>query len=177
MLQRQQGFTGERQCRWTRPSNHAHQCYTSCPSGRQDADRTIVANSCRQKGMHEQHTMLATPISGCHMNWRMVSLFSRTCCITTTRAARLILLASLRSCCTTPRLCPPKDTLAPLHLLGPSLQEMLNKAFHAGFVPPEVNSAVVTPVFKKGDRALTSNYRPIAVTTPVMRLYAGILYH
>ena len=70
---------------------------------------------------------------------------------------------------------PTQDAPAPPHLLTPLLHQILNRAFHAGFVPAEVNSALVTPVLKKGDRALTSNYRPIAVTTPVMRLYAGIL--
>ena len=69
---------------------------------------------------------------------------------------------------------PTQDAPAPPHLLDstppPDSQY--------GFVPPEVNSALVNPVFQKGYRALTtltSNYRPIAVTIPVMRLYAGIL--
>ena len=70
---------------------------------------------------------------------------------------------------------PTQDTPAPPHLLPPLLHKILDRAFHAGFVPPEVNCAVLTPVCKKGDRTLTNNYRPIAVTTPVMRLSAGIL--
>ena len=48
-------------------------------------------------------------------------------------------------------------------------------AFSTGAVPAPLNCSLITPVFKKGDPFDTANYRPIAVTPPVMRLYAGIL--
>ena len=44
-----------------------------------------------------------------------------------------------------------------------------------GFIPSEVNGGLVTLVFKKGDPLCTDNYRPVAVTEPIMRLYASIL--
>ena len=53
--------------------------------------------------------------------------------------------------------------------------EVLNAAFQLGFIPSEINGGLVTPVFKKGDPLCTDNYRPIAVTEPIMRLYAHIL--
>ena len=56
-----------------------------------------------------------------------------------------------------------------------SLTDVLNAAFQSGCIPPDINGGLVTPVFKKGDPLDTGNYRPIAVTEPIMRLYAGIL--
>ena len=69
----------------------------------------------------------------------------------------------------------PGEGPRPPQLLAPVLQCVLNSAFQAGHVSAAVNAALVTPVFKRGDNCDTSNDRPIAVTEPVMRLYAGIL--
>ena len=63
----------------------------------------------------------------------------------------------------------------PQHALAHHLTDLLNCFFNEGVVPAILNHAIVTPVYKKGDRTDCSNYRPIAVTEPVMRLYAGIL--
>jgi hypothetical protein len=60
-------------------------------------------------------------------------------------------------------------------VLAPVLAAALNSAFHAGAVPQAVNHSLVTAGFKRGDPADTANYRPIAVTEPIMRLYADIL--
>ena len=64
---------------------------------------------------------------------------------------------------------------APVNVLAPVLTAVLNTAFQVGIIPSQVNGGLVTPVFKKGDPLCTANYRPIAVTEPVMRLYAHIL--
>jgi hypothetical protein len=63
----------------------------------------------------------------------------------------------------------------PPHILAPYLMEVFNCAFHAGKVPQPFNGSLLSPVYKKGDDTDTSNYRPIAVTEPLMRLYAVIL--
>ena len=42
-------------------------------------------------------------------------------------------------------------------------------------VPVACNQAIVTPMLKRGDKLGPTNYRPIAVTGPLMRLYAGML--
>ena len=60
-------------------------------------------------------------------------------------------------------------------MLLPAVTATLQAAFRAGQVPKEYNGGLITPVFKKGASLDTSNYRPIAVTQPLMRLYAGIL--
>jgi hypothetical protein len=56
------------------------------------------------------------------------------------------------------------------HLLAAPLTKVLNSLFRTGTVPDFVNGGLVTPVFKKGDPFDTSNYRPITVTEPLMRL-------
>jgi hypothetical protein len=70
---------------------------------------------------------------------------------------------------------PDPEKPPPVNVLAPVLTEVLNAAFQVGVVPAEVNGSLVTPVFKKGDPLCTENYRPIAVTEPIMRLYASIL--
>jgi exonuclease III len=73
------------------------------------------------------------------------------------------------------RLTPIPETPPPPHILLPCLHHLLNSAFLLGHIPPAVNIATVTPVFKKGDPAVPANYRPIAVSCPILRLYANIL--
>ena len=67
------------------------------------------------------------------------------------------------------------DAPAPPHLLAAALQAVLNCAFLAGRVPASSNVGLVSPVFKRGDPCSPGSYRPIAVTEPLMRLYASIL--
>ena len=55
------------------------------------------------------------------------------------------------------------------------LPSFFNTFLNEGKIPSLLNHAFITPVYKKGDRSDTLIYRLIAVTEPVMRLYAGIL--
>lgn len=61
------------------------------------------------------------------------------------------------------------------HRIASLLVALFNEAFRQGIIPDNVNCSLITPIFKKGDQRVTANYRPIAVTEPVLRLYAGIL--
>ena len=45
----------------------------------------------------------------------------------------------------------------------------------SGHAPSSVNLALVTPCHKRGSKDDPNNFRPIAVTHPLMRLYAGLL--
>ncbi len=60
-------------------------------------------------------------------------------------------------------------------MLAPALVAELNCAFSEGRIPTAVSGSLVTPVFKRGDPGDPANYRPIAVTDAIMRLYANIL--
>ena len=68
-----------------------------------------------------------------------------------------------------------KAEAGPVHVLAPVLVDVLNAAFTCGALPAAVNGSLVTPVHKKGSKVDPLNYRPIAVTQSVMRLYASIL--
>ena len=67
---------------------------------------------------------------------------------------------------------PSPEKPPPVIGLTPILTMVLNAAYEMDFIPTEVNGGLVTPVFKKGDPLCSDNYRPIAVTAPIMRLYA-----
>lgn len=60
-------------------------------------------------------------------------------------------------------------------MLVPVITAVLNAVFCSGIVTQDIKGALITPVFEKGHPLNTANYRPIAATEPIMRLYAGIL--
>jgi len=62
------------------------------------------------------------------------------------------------------------------HVLAPLLTRVFNAAFEAGHLPSHINRSLVKPVFKRGDPGDPANYRPIAVTEPLSRLYAAVLH-
>ena len=71
----------------------------------------------------------------------------------------------------------PPQPIQPLppHLLAPTLAELFTTMMTSGNVPSSVNLALVTPCHKRGRKDDPNNFRPIAVTHPLMRLYAGLL--
>ena len=55
------------------------------------------------------------------------------------------------------------------------LKLILNKSLATGVVSDDFKVANVTPIFKKGDKSLPSNYRPISLTSIVGKLLESIL--
>ena len=53
----------------------------------------------------------------------------------------------------------------------PALSWMFFLVAKAG-IPAKWNEVRVTPVFKKGDSRLASNYRPVSVMGPIAKLYS-----
>ena len=64
----------------------------------------------------------------------------------------------------------PSDVDVPQHLAT-----MLDACFRTGRVPAAWNKMLVSPVFKKGDKADLANYRPISVGDALAKLYAVVL--
>ena len=75
-------------------------------------------------------------------------------------------------------LLPDDDPSSPLpeHAdVANHLTRLLNVVFHAGEVPGDWNEVLVSPVFKHGDKANMTNYRPISVGDSLEKLYAIVL--
>ena len=63
--------------------------------------------------------------------------------------------------------------LAPV--LAPPLTALYNKSLEEGTVPAEWRHALVTPVYKKGDKHSPSNYRPVSLTVVCCKLLEHIV--
>ena len=53
--------------------------------------------------------------------------------------------------------------------------KLFNQSLNEGVVPDSWKTANVVPVFKKGDRSIASNYRPISLTSLVGKLLETII--
>ena len=61
-------------------------------------------------------------------------------------------------------------------LIAEPLSILFNNSLQFGSLPRDWISANVTPVFKKGDKHLPKNYRPISLTSLVVKLMEKIIY-
>jgi len=55
-----------------------------------------------------------------------------------------------------------------LHLSG-------TVSFNSSTLPEVWKETLVTPIFKKGDRTVTNNYRPIGLTSPIVKMMESII--
>lgn len=60
--------------------------------------------------------------------------------------------------------------------LSPILAEIINKLFKAGAFPDALKVGKITPVFKKGDRLSTNNYRLICVLPFFSKVIEKLFY-
>ena len=78
--------------------------------------------------------------------------------------------------------CGP-DLLSPCLLkeaapvISPSLAGLFNKSIQDGSLPEDWVSANIAPVFKRGDKHLISNYRPISLTSIVSKVLERLIHH
>ena len=57
------------------------------------------------------------------------------------------------------------------HSLAYPLSVLFNLSFSTGCIPPDWKLALVVPVHKKGDKSSVENYRPISLTSLVMKVF------
>ncbi len=55
--------------------------------------------------------------------------------------------------------------------ISPILSELFNKCIVEGIFPKSLKSAELIPIFKKGDKTLCSNYRPISILSPLSKVF------
>lgn len=61
------------------------------------------------------------------------------------------------------------------HTLAPYLSDLMNTSFETGHLPQNWKHAIVTPIFKKGDKTKPENFRQISLTSIVVKLMEKII--
>ena len=59
--------------------------------------------------------------------------------------------------------------------LAPALKLMFSQSLTHGFIPSSLKRAVITPVFKSGTKTSPSNYRPISLTSTIIKDFERII--
>ena len=60
--------------------------------------------------------------------------------------------------------------------LDKPLKVIFNQSLQTGQVPQEWKDANITPLFKKGNRASPNNYRPVSLTSKVVKIMERLFY-
>ena len=60
-------------------------------------------------------------------------------------------------------------------VIAPVLTNIFNACISTGYFPKVLKTAEVVPIFKKGERELCSNYRPISILNPFAKLFEKCL--
>ena len=60
-------------------------------------------------------------------------------------------------------------------VIAPGLTNIFNACISTGYFPKVLKTAEVVPIFKKGERELCSNYRPISILNPFAKLFEKCL--
>ena len=59
--------------------------------------------------------------------------------------------------------------------LAPALKLMFSQSLTHGFIPSSLKRAAITPVFKSGTKTSPSNYRPISLTSTIIKVFERII--
>ena len=61
-------------------------------------------------------------------------------------------------------------------IISPILTVIFNRCITEGIFPDDLKIAQITPIFKKGSKALCGNYRPISVLSPFSKIFEKYLH-
>ena len=61
------------------------------------------------------------------------------------------------------------------HELAPSLLILFKQSISSGVIDPSLKRAAIVPVLKLGDRTAPSNYRPISLTSVIIKVLERII--
>ena len=70
---------------------------------------------------------------------------------------------------------PPSLLLNCAHKLDPSLLILFKQSLLSGIITPSLKRAAIVPVFKLGDRTVSCNYRPISLTSVIIKVLETIV--
>ena len=62
------------------------------------------------------------------------------------------------------------------HKVSPILCELFNRCLNGGVYPTCLKIAQITPIHKKGDRTLVSNYSPISVLHCINKIFEKVIF-
>ena len=62
-------------------------------------------------------------------------------------------------------------------LIAPVLQVICTQSYQTGILPSDWLTANIVPVYKKGDKSIPANYRPISLTSVCCKTMELIIYH
>lgn len=58
-----------------------------------------------------------------------------------------------------------------INIITPLLVSLINKIFQSGICPSNFKIAIIKPLYKKGDKNLMENYRPISLTSNIAKIF------
>ena len=66
---------------------------------------------------------------------------------------------------------PTKIIKLSTEIISPIISDIFNKCIKEAVFPNSLKSAEIRPIFKKGNKLLTSNYRPISILSPFSKIF------
>jgi len=60
--------------------------------------------------------------------------------------------------------------------IAPHLSRIINVSFASGSVPDMLNIAKVCPIYKRGDKSVITNYRPISILPSFSKIYEKLWF-
>ena len=61
--------------------------------------------------------------------------------------------------------------------VSPFLQFIFTQSLNEGILPSDWLKANITPIYKKGDRSVPANFRPISLTSVCCKIMEHIIFH